>query len=82
MTLYDNYSVDDDLAFKPLSVCQFLHISRRTFYRWTKSGKVSSRKMDGEWITPLMEINRLRLLKGLTELSKEEALRLFEVFNG
>lgn len=77
----DHYEIQGNIAFKPLSVCQFLHICRRTFYRWTKNGKIKAMKMDGEWITPLGEINRIRLLKGLKELSTEEALELFEVMN-
>lgn len=81
MTTYDNYQVEGDLAYKTLSVCQFLHISRRTLYRWIKSGKINANKMDGDWIISLEEINRVRGLRGLKFLSIEESLELFEVFN-
>lgn len=77
----DSYSIDGELAFQTMSTCQFLHISRRTLYRWIESGKVESRKFDGNWIVRLSEINRLRKLRGLRELSFDEALELFERFN-
>jgi|GEM_PF-2179931 hypothetical protein len=78
--LDDPYVIHEELAFTLLSVCQFLHISRRTAQRWIKSGKLKTHKLHVH-IVKLSEINRQRKLRGLAQLTDETALELFEALN-
>lgn len=58
---------------------EFLGISRRTIYRWLKSGKISSTKdISGNHKFTLREINRVRELRGEQPLTREQAYELWE----
>lgn len=58
---------------------EFLDISRRTIYRWLKSGKISStRDFSNNHKFTLNEINRVRELRGMTKLTREQAYKLWE----
>lgn len=59
--------------------CKFLDISRRTIYRWLKSGKINStRDFSNNHKFTLTEINRVRELHGMTSLTREQAYKLWE----
>lgn len=58
---------------------EFLGISRRTIYRWLKSGKINSTKdFSGNHKFTLSEINRVRELRGMTNLTREQAYKQWE----
>lgn len=78
--LDDPYIIHEELAFTLLSVCQFLHICRRTAQRWIKDGKLKTHKLHVH-IVKLSEINKHRKLRGLCELTDETALELFKALN-
>lgn len=75
--------IEDIYEFYTGHAIEFLSISRRTIYRWLKSGKITSFKdISGNHKFTLREINRVLELQGQNPLTKEDAYNKWESLYG
>lgn len=67
------------IMFHTGNAVDLLGKSRRTIYRWIKSGKIVSdqSQISGKHLFTLQEINRVRVEEGKRALTEDEAIEIW-----